>query len=145
MSRGGQCRRRRTGALSAWPTVLSHAAAPLCLVVALFGGCATGSAPSTGGPSSGANDAAGNTGRGEPAARLDEKVQGRIVFVNAALRCVVMDFPIRRVPATEQRLGVYRDHRKVGEVKVAPPVLDTLTAGDVMAGEALVGDEVREE
>ena len=56
-----------------------------------------------------------------------------------------MDFPLRRMPALEQRLSVYRDGKKVGEVKVSGPVRDMTIAGDVMGGEAQVGDEVRED
>jgi hypothetical protein len=56
-----------------------------------------------------------------------------------------MDFPIRRVPALEQRLNVYRQGQKVGEVKVTGPVLDTTIAGDIVAGEAQPGDELTED
>jgi len=56
-----------------------------------------------------------------------------------------MDFPLRRRPALEQRLNVYREGQKVGEVKVSGPAIDTTIAGDVMVGEARVGDEVRED
>ena len=49
------------------------------------------------------------------------------------------------MPALEQRLSVYRDGQKVGEVKVTGPVLDTTIAGDIVAGEAQVGDQVSED
>jgi len=58
---------------------------------------------------------------------------------------VVMDFPIRRMAAVDQRLNVYRDGQKTGEVKVTGPTRDTTIAGDITAGEARVGDEVRED
>jgi hypothetical protein len=45
----------------------------------------------------------------------------------------------------EQRLNVYRNGQKVGEVKVTGPALDTTIAGDIVAGEAQLGDEVRED
>ena len=77
--------------------------------------------------------------------RLDERVQGRVIRANPQLRFVVMDFPLRRTPALEQRLNVYRDGQKVGEVKVSGPARDTTIAGDVMVGEARVGDEIRED
>lgn len=76
---------------------------------------------------------------------LDDSVGGRVASVNPTLRFVVMDFPLRRMPALEQRLNVYRNSQKVGEVKVTGPSLDTTIAGDIITGEAQIGDEVRED
>jgi hypothetical protein len=89
-------------------------------------------------------------GRGQKAASkpevtLDEAVLGTVVSVNHALRFLVMDFPVRKLPVLEQRLNVYRNGQKVGEVKVTGPGRDTTIAGDFMVGEAQVGDEVRED
>ena len=89
-------------------------------------------------------------GRGQkvdsrPEVTLDEAVLGTVVFVDPTLRFLVMDFPVRRLPALEQRLNVYRKGQKVGEVKVTGPARDTTVAGDILAGEAQVGDEVRED
>jgi len=89
-------------------------------------------------------------GRGQKAASkpevtLDEAVLGTVVSVNPALRFLVMDFPVRKLPVLEQRLNVYRNGQKVGEVKVTGPGRDTTIAGDIMVGEAQVGDEVRED
>jgi hypothetical protein len=80
-----------------------------------------------------------------PEVRLDEGVLGMVVSVNPALRFLVMDFPVRKLPVLEQRLNVYRNGQKVGEVKVTGPARDTTIAGDIMIGEAQVGDEVRED
>ena len=77
-------------------------------------------------------------------ARPDEELFGRVVSVNPVLRFAVMDFPIGKMPALEQRLNVYRNGQKVGEVKVTGPMRDTTIAGDIMAGETQVGDEARE-
>jgi hypothetical protein len=77
--------------------------------------------------------------------RLDESVSGKVLFVNAALRFLVMDFPVRRLPVLDQRLNVYRNGQKVGQVKVTGPARDTNIAGDITAGEAQPGDEVRED
>jgi hypothetical protein len=89
-------------------------------------------------------------GRGQKAASkpevtLDEAVLGTVVSVDPALRFLVMDFPVRKLPVLEQRLNVYRNGQKVGEVKVTGPGRDTTIAGDIMVGEAQVGDEVRED
>ncbi len=106
-----------------------------------------GSGCSTGGPGARPTPPGSATGPdpAEGVNRLDERVQGKVVEANARLRYVVMDFPLRRMPALEQRLNVYRDGQKVGEVKVSGPVRDTTVAGDVMVGEAREGDEVRED
>jgi len=80
-----------------------------------------------------------------PEVTLDEAVLGTVVSVNPVLRFVVMDFPIRKLPVLEQRLNVYRNGQKVGEVKVTGPGRDTTIAGDILVGEARVGDEVRED
>ncbi len=75
---------------------------------------------------------------------MDRRVSGRIVSVNPALRFVVMDFPVWHLPVLEQRLQVYRGEQRIGVVKVTGPTVDTTVAGDLIAGEARVGDEVRE-
>jgi len=84
-------------------------------------------------------------GENAPVVKPDDSVHGKIASVNANLRFVVMDFSLRRMPAPEQRLNVYRNGQKVGEVKVTGPALDTTIAGDITAGEAQLADEVRED
>ena len=113
----------------------------------LESGCSTAG---SGGPASSARTpsrSASSSGPTSPevGGRLDDRVQGKVIQLNPTLRFVVMDFPLRRMPALEQRLNVYRDGQKVGEVKVSGPARDTTIAGDVMVGEARVGDEVRED
>jgi len=80
-----------------------------------------------------------------PLVMPDPTVQGRVVTVNLPLRYVVMDFPARAFPALDQRLNIYREGQKVGEVRVTGPILGTATAGDIVIGQAAVGDEVRED
>jgi len=75
---------------------------------------------------------------------MDRRIAGKIVSVNPALRFVVMDFPVWLMPALDQRLHIYRGEQKIGEVKVTGPTVDTTVAGDLVAGEARPGDEVRE-
>lgn len=72
-------------------------------------------------------------------------VQGRVVFLNAKLRFVIVDFVFHQMPQLEQRLGVFRGGRRVGEVRVSGPVEGTRVVADVMSGEAAVGDRVRAE
>jgi hypothetical protein len=82
---------------------------------------------------------------GKSEIRADSSLGGKVASVNPTLRFVVMDFPLRRMPALEQRLNVYRGGQKVGEVKVTGPTLESTIAGDMIAGEAQIGDEVRED
>jgi hypothetical protein len=112
----------------------------------LLSGCAQPDATTAGSP--GPNGLAGSTngsaeGSAAPEVLLDDQVQGQVVLVNPKLRIVTMDFPIRLMPALEQRLNVYRSGRKVGEVKVTGPSRDTIIAGDIVTGSAQIGDEVR--
>jgi len=81
----------------------------------------------------------------KPAVAPDLGVCGKVLLVNSVLRFVVMDFPIRRMPALEQRLNIYHNGQKVGEVKVTGPARDTTIAGDITTGAAQAGDEVRDD
>lgn len=68
---------------------------------------------------------------------------GRIASVNAALHYVVIDYSLGTLPQIDQHLGIYRAEQKVGEVRITGPVRNSNIAGDIVAGEARVGDEVR--
>lgn len=68
---------------------------------------------------------------------------GKIVSFNPNGRFAVLRFPLGDMPTVEQRLGVFRDGLKVGELKVSGPQRDTLTIADLVAGECRAGDEVR--
>jgi len=47
------------------------------------------------------------------------------------------------MPATNQKLYLYREGLKVGEVKITGPQADDNVVADIVTGEAQVGDEVR--
>jgi hypothetical protein len=68
---------------------------------------------------------------------------GRVTSVDSKSRFVVIAYPAATVPEKEQRLNVYRQGRKVGELKVTGPRQDNITAADILAGEVFVGDEAR--
>jgi hypothetical protein len=70
---------------------------------------------------------------------------GKVASINANLRFVVIDFSLSRVPELEQRLSVYRQGQKVGEVKISGPTINQNTVADIVTGEAQLGDEVRAE
>ena len=126
----------------------------VALLAALWSGCALNKAagpdarPGGGKPGTGTATAASpSTGkdRSNPAVTPDEGVSGKVVLVNPLLRFVIMDFPLRRLPSVEQRMNVYHQGQKIGEVKVTGPMRDTTIAGDIMFGQAQVGDEVRDD
>jgi len=117
--------------MHAWRPFLSQA--PLALLALALAGCAGGTSTAHQGPPS------------TRAILPDESVEGRIVTVNIPLRYVVIDFNLRHSPTLGQILSVYREGLKVGEVKVTGPTMGTAAAGDLIAGQAAVGDTVLEE
>jgi hypothetical protein len=68
---------------------------------------------------------------------------GKVALVNAVGRFVVLNFPLGKMAAVEQRLNLYRRGLKVGEVKVTGPQREDNIVADLVAGEAEVGDEAR--
>jgi hypothetical protein len=69
---------------------------------------------------------------------------GKVARYNEAGRFVVLEFPVAQMPAPQQRLFVYRNGLKVGELKVTGPQRDDHTVADLTNGEAQAGDEVRD-
>ena len=74
----------------------------------------------------------------------DEALRGKVSRCNSAGRFVVLEFPVTHLPSVGQSLFVYREGLKVGELRVTGPQRDDRTVADVTAGEAQVGDEVRD-
>ncbi len=70
---------------------------------------------------------------------------GKVVRINPAARFVVLSFPVGRLPTMDQRMSVYHQGLKAGEVKVTGPQMDDNVVADLLAGDAQVGDEVRGE
>ncbi len=68
---------------------------------------------------------------------------GRVAAVNPALRFVVLDFPPGSLPQVDRRMDVFRNGRRIGEVKITGPARDTNIAADISEGEAAINDEVR--
>ena len=69
---------------------------------------------------------------------------GKVATYNDAGRFVVLDFPLGHVPPAEQRMFVYRNGLKVGEVRITGPARDNHTVADIVAGEAQRGDDIRD-
>jgi hypothetical protein len=71
-------------------------------------------------------------------------LHGKVIKMNPEGRFVILNFPIGHMPALEQRMNVYRRGLKVGEIKITGPQMDDDIVGDLVNGEALPGDEVRD-
>lgn len=78
----------------------------------------------------------------QPAAKIvpDERLHGRIATVNMQGQFVVVDFNVGAIPPLQSQLNVYRGNVIVGAVWLSGPVRDNLVAGDLVNGEAAVGD-----
>jgi hypothetical protein len=70
---------------------------------------------------------------------------GRIASVNAQANIVVVSFPVGQMPENGAKFSLFRAGAKVGEVKISGPAAETFTVGDIVAGSAREGDEVRAE
>ena len=70
---------------------------------------------------------------------------GKVATVNRELRFAVLDFALSRLPAPDQRLGVYRNGARVGEVTTTRMVDDTFLVADINKGDIRQGDDVRPE
>ena len=75
----------------------------------------------------------------------DNSLTARVVSYNASGRFVVLSFPVGQMPKLEQSLFLYRDGMKVGEVKITGPQRENNIVADLVAGEAQVGSEVRDQ
>jgi hypothetical protein len=73
----------------------------------------------------------------------ENSLTGKVVRYNDAGRFVVLDFPLGRPPAADQRMFVYRRGLRVGEVKISTWQRENLIVADLTTGEAQEGDEVR--
>jgi hypothetical protein len=73
----------------------------------------------------------------------ENALAGKVALVNTVGRFVVLNFPLGKMAAAEQRMNLYRRGLKVGEVKVTGPAREDNIVADLVAGEAEVGDEAR--
>jgi len=106
------------------------------LVVLLAVGCAGRKLDGQARPAPGAT--------GSPIITPSSALVGKVISYVPQGRFVVLSFPIGRLPQLDQRLNVYRQGLKVGEVKVTGPQRDDTIVADVSAGDAAAGDEVRD-
>ncbi|MGB0583292.1 MAG: hypothetical protein ACPGVU_26720 [Limisphaerales bacterium] len=69
--------------------------------------------------------------------------QGRIAFIKAAAKYVVVEGGVGEVPPVNTTLNVYRGEQKVGELKTTTQVRSSNYAADILSGTPQVGDTVR--
>jgi hypothetical protein len=76
----------------------------------------------------------------------DNSLTARVLSYSASGRFVVLGFPVGQMPKPNQSFFLYREGMKVGEVKIdSSQQRDNLIVADLVAGEAQVGDEVRDQ
>ena len=73
----------------------------------------------------------------------DASLAARVVSYNEVGRFVVLNFPVGPMPKAERTFFLYRSGLKVGEVKIDTWQLDNLIVAGIVAGDAQIGDEVR--
>ena len=78
-----------------------------------------------------------------PTAAPGNALVGKVALVNGTARFVVLNFPLGKMAQVDQRLNLYRNGAKVGEVKVSGPQREANIVADLVAGEAEIGDEAR--
>ncbi len=74
-----------------------------------------------------------------------DRNQGRVASVNERLRFVVVDYSLSPMPKIGQRVYLYRDGAKTGELRIAGPSMGTTIIADLLQGDAKIGDLARED
>ena len=75
----------------------------------------------------------------------DDALVGKVAMVNQGSSFVILNFPLGRLPALQERFNLYRQGFKVGEVRVSGPQYDDNVVADLLAGDPAIGDEARRE
>ena len=78
-----------------------------------------------------------------PPVRAITLLRGKVLSANTDLHFAVVDFTSSHFPAVGQRLGIFRNNAKVGEIRMSGPFQNGNAVGDLIDGEAMVGDDVR--
>ena len=81
----------------------------------------------------------------EPIVTPDTSLSAKVVRYNSVGRFVVLSFPVGQMPQAGQTFFLYRAGMKAGEVKITGPQRDNDIVADLTAGDAQVGDDVREQ
>jgi hypothetical protein len=105
----------------------------------LGAGCATQRSPAPKSPPSPASKPS------ETVVTPDFRPVGRVAMVNLEARFVVLSFPYGAMPQPGAHLSIEHRGLKIGDVKITGPQRDDNTVGDLVDGEANVGDEAKSE
>ena len=81
----------------------------------------------------------------KPVIQPDLQLSGQVAMVNSGARFVVITFSGGTVPTIGQRLIIFRNGAKVGEVKVTGPQHENDTVADIISGDPQLHDEIRPE
>jgi len=87
----------------------------------------------------------------EPSAKVivtpDVSLAAKVILVNLEGRYVILNFPSGELPRLQQTLFLYRDGLKMAEVKITDSrfAMENAIVADIIAGNAQVGDIVRDE
>ena len=75
----------------------------------------------------------------------DNSLKARVASFNSVGRFVVLSVAAGPMPNLDQTLFLYRNGLKVAELKVTGPQNENNTVADLIAGDAQVGDDVRDQ
>jgi len=64
-------------------------------------------------------------------------------MVNKEGRFVVLNFGNGSMPDLDQRLGVFRNGLKIGEIKVTGPQREFNTIAEILSGDPQIADEAK--
>ena len=78
-----------------------------------------------------------------PTSAPSNAVVGKVARVNTELRFVVVDFSLKPLPPIGNKMNIYRNGQKVGELKIAGPSDGGNIAADLILGQTQPGDTVR--
>jgi hypothetical protein len=106
------------------------------VLAAALTGCATDSS-GPGFPESGSSENA------DPELRPVVAANGKVISFREDLQFAVIQFSNGIVPDIGRRMGIYRNGKRVGEIKISGPHRNDLTVGDLREGECQPGDEIR--
>jgi len=102
------------------------------LLALVLGGC---SSPTE-------TDITAPTGFGNAVMKPDTRLRGSVRTVNEQGQYVIVDFGLGMIPALQTEMNVYRGGDVVGVVQLTGPIRRSTVAGDIVSGEAGVGDVV---
>jgi hypothetical protein len=75
----------------------------------------------------------------------DFRPVGKVVSFNPEKHYVVLTFPIGSMPRVGQRLNLYHNNVKIGDLEITGPTRDFYTIATVLAGQPRTDDEARED